>query len=104
MKLHVQELELNTGLVLIKLIDNSVSEMGLVIPESSRSPRATVIIRGSDIDSNQKDIAYLSEPGDSVLLKVGYGYQEFEYEGEKYRIIQDSDVLLVYEKEDSERV
>lgn len=67
-----------------------VTSSGIVLPDDDKAPQtAIVILKGSSVTAPV-------EIGDKVLFRK-YAPDEFEYEGEKYLLCEEDDILAVFD-------
>ena len=65
---------------------------GIIIPDSAKEKPLKGVVRA--VGNGTKDEAMVVKVGDTVLYGK-YGGQELEFEGEKYLIMRQSDILAI---------
>lgn len=56
--------------------------------------KATVLLVGGDSNRHGFTMISPAKVGD-VILHTSFGYQDFEHEGKKYRVVRFDDVLMI---------
>lgn len=85
------------GRVVVKPTQETTTTGGLIVPSKSaeRSSKGTVISIGIDrINPNGELIPTILTIGDNVLFNKFSGV-EIEYEGEKYFVMTEDEILLI---------
>lgn len=76
------------GKAIVKLLPSeSITEFGLIIPESSRKPSTHAIVVASKV----ADVA----PGDEIILSGEYAGASFKYEGVEHITVLAEEILGV---------
>lgn len=86
-------------LIVKKIVHDDVSVTGIMMyPESKEKATEAVVIRIYDdyIDENGKNISCKIKNGQKVVISEYMG-TSFEYEGNKYYILKEADILAIFE-------
>lgn len=83
------------NLVLIEVTTTKYTKSGPYIPETSQKPMGKVVALGDGQNQDGTTTHFFANAGDTILLREGYGHQEVDMDGKKYRLVSNTDIIAV---------